>query len=50
MEHVFEIIQVTKNGSAVDIIRDTVGDSSAAELKRAMLSGIEHEQFIIRQT
>ena len=45
----YEIVQVTKKGKRVCIVRDTVSDISAAELKRSMFAGTEHEQFVIRE-
>ena len=45
----YEIIQVTKRGESVHIIRDTVDNSNLASTKRAMLAGIEDEQFVIRR-
>ena len=45
----YEIVQLTKEGEPVDVVRGVEADMSSAELKRCMFVGVEHESFIIRR-
>lgn len=46
-EPLYSIVQLTREGEDVRIVRCTEQSESLAETKRAMFSGIEHEIFIL---